>query len=69
MLRACAVLNWAKEVSTEAVSSVDRVKSGMPREAGEASLLSDEFGSSLNERAIPVSCDMPQGDADVMLRK
>jgi len=38
----------------------------MAREAGEAGLLNDESGSSLNERAKPFSCDMPQGNADVM---
>ena len=42
---------------------------GMPQERGEAGLLNDEVArgrSSLNERAKPVSCDMPQVCADVM---
>ena len=49
--------------------SVGAVQGGMPREAGGASWLSDEcarWRSSLNERAKPVSCDMPQVFADVM---
>ena len=41
----------------------------MPREAGDAGLLNDETTSSLNEQAEPVSCDMPQGIADVMLEE
>ena len=62
-------MSWGKGISADAVCSVDRIESGMPRDAGEAGLLNDEsndWGSSLNELAKPVSCDMPQGDADVM---
>jgi hypothetical protein len=59
----------AKEFAvTDAAGSVVK-KGGMPQERGGAGLLNDEVArgrSSLNERAKPVSRDMPQVYADVM---
>ena len=64
-----AIPRRGKGIAADAVSSVDRIESGMPRETGEAGLLNDDFDeawSSLNELAKPVSCDTPRGDAVVI---
>lgn len=55
-----------KGIRTDAFSSVERNKCRMPLEASKAGLLNDDFTSSLNELAKPVSRDMPPDDADVM---
>ena len=60
------MLSSEKALGPDAVGSVVEIDSGMSLEGGEAGLLNDEFGSSLNERAKPGSRDMPQSNADVM---